>query len=214
MRLNYAFVISFVGHLTVLLLMISYVKMLHIEPPLLMAQKMSAYISSYNEKKLSHSEMMAMQPFREPIANTLFEEERIKHIATKKILKPKAVTNQTKTTLHLKSQSLSQETQSPMHHAGKRNDELVAFLHAAIQARQRYPIAALQMERHGRVSVRFVLYQNGSISHLRIAKSSGTASLDEAAITAVNDAAPFTDAKNKLKNAQEYSIDVVFELTE
>lgn len=95
--------------------------------------------------------------------------------------------------------------------------ELIALLHAAIQEKQRYPAAAMQMGREGRVTLAFILHKNGAISNLRIAKVSGTASLDQAAVDAVNAAVPFKAAEKYLKKssdaAQEYQIDVVFELT-
>lgn len=96
-------------------------------------------------------------------------------------------------------------------------DALLALLHAAIQEKQQYPHSALQMGREGRVTLAFVLHKNGAISNLRIAKRSGTASLDQAAIEAVNAAAPFHVAKKYLDKsvelAQAYQVDVVFELT-
>jgi TonB family protein len=91
--------------------------------------------------------------------------------------------------------------------------ELVARLHVAIQQKQKYPANALQMEREGRVTVVFLLNVNGTVEQLRIAASSGTASLDTAALAAVNEAAPFAGVDKYLQNPQEYSIDVVFQLT-
>lgn len=91
--------------------------------------------------------------------------------------------------------------------------ELTAMLHAAIAAHQHYPAAALEMQREGRVTVAFTLYTNGTISNLRIIHSSGTASIDQAGISAVNEAAPFALAQKYLKAAQDYQLDVVFELT-
>lgn len=96
---------------------------------------------------------------------------------------------------------------------GDERSTLLALLHAAIQAKQRYPASALAMEREGRVTLLFVLYKNGAISDLRIAQSSGTESLDQAAIQAVNDAAPFKQIDQHVNKSEEYSIDVVFELT-
>lgn len=96
---------------------------------------------------------------------------------------------------------------------GRSASELVALLHAAIQAQQHYPQAALQMEREGRVTLAFTLFANGNIDHLRIVKSSGTESLDEAAMAAVHDAAPFKQVNHYLEQAGEYHIDVAFELT-
>lgn len=96
---------------------------------------------------------------------------------------------------------------------GEKTSELVALLHAAIQAKQRYPASALQIGQEGRVNLMFILYKNGSISDLRVARSSGTDSLDQAALVAVKEAVPFKGADKYLQASQEYSIEVVFELT-
>lgn len=96
---------------------------------------------------------------------------------------------------------------------GEKTSELVAMLHAAIQKQQRYPDMAMQMEREGRVSLKFKLYANGTVSHLSIVKSSGTASLDEAAMNAVKNAVPFSRVDQYLSEPQDYKIDVIFELT-
>ncbi|VVC76523.1 hypothetical protein AQUSIP_18380 [Aquicella siphonis] len=95
---------------------------------------------------------------------------------------------------------------------GARTEALLAMLHAAIQKQQRYPVSAVQMEREGRATVKFTLFTDGSISSLRIVNSSGTDSLDGAALAAVRDAAPFAQVKQYLDSAREFSIDVVFEL--
>ena len=95
---------------------------------------------------------------------------------------------------------------------GDHTNELLALLHAAIQEKQEYPDSALQLEREGRVTVEFLLDQNGEVSNIRIAKSSGTTSLDEAAVHAVQNASPFVMAKKFLKNTKEYSVDVIFKL--
>lgn len=102
---------------------------------------------------------------------------------------------------------------SPAAGNGQPVPELVALLHAAIQAQQHYPASALEMEREGRVTLTFKLFPNGDINHLRIINSSGTISLDDAAIAAVNQAAPFKKIEKYLHQPQEYRIDVVFELT-
>ncbi len=69
------------------------------------------------------------------------------------------------------------------------------------------------MEREGRITLKFVLHPDGTIEQLRMLKSSGTSSLDAAALKAINDAAPFQKVTEYIHQAQEYQIDVVFELT-
>lgn len=96
---------------------------------------------------------------------------------------------------------------------GEQAQTLVALLHDAIQKEQQYPPSAQQMERQGRVTVAFTLLMDGNIEDLRIMSSSGTTSLDRAALAAVNQAAPFSRLTKFIQNAKEYQIDVVFELT-
>lgn len=96
---------------------------------------------------------------------------------------------------------------------GVQTEALLAMLHSAIQKQQHYPLSAMQLERQGRATVRFTLFTDGRIASLRIARSSGTGSLDDAALAAVQDAAPFSNVNKYLESAREFSIDVVFELT-
>lgn len=98
------------------------------------------------------------------------------------------------------------------HQTGEQTKSLLALLHAAIQQKQQYPSSAIEMERQGKSTVKFVLYPNGKITNLQLVQSSGVESLDSAALTAVQDAAPFHEIDVYLKSAQEFSIDVVFEL--
>lgn len=95
---------------------------------------------------------------------------------------------------------------------GEATSTLIALLHDAIQRKQQYPASAWEMQRQGRVTVVFQLHQDGRISHLRMLKSSGTSSLDQAALQAVNDAAPFQELLVYIKQPEEYQIDIVFEL--
>lgn len=96
---------------------------------------------------------------------------------------------------------------------GEQISQLMALLHDAIQNKQVYPHSALEMERQGRVKVSFILHKDGSISDLRMIKTSGTTSLDHAALIAVKDAAPFLQAQEYIQDSREYQIDIVFELT-
>lgn len=96
---------------------------------------------------------------------------------------------------------------------GKPIPELIAMLHAAIQKQQQYPATALQMEREGSVTLRFTLFPNGTIQHLKVIKPSGTMVLDEAAINAVNHALPFPGVEKFIRVPDDYQITVKFELT-
>lgn len=94
---------------------------------------------------------------------------------------------------------------------GETFHQLVILLHDAIQRQQQYPQLAEMMGRKGRVSVTFTLNKEGGVELLSIAKSCGTQILDEAALKAVKDAEPFTQAKALLKAPQDFTIDVVFD---
>lgn len=96
---------------------------------------------------------------------------------------------------------------------GRQAESLISLLHAAIQAEQRYPENAEQMHRQGSVRVEFTLFEDGHVSELGVVKSSGTSSLDEAALKAVRAAAPFKQVRDYLRGAQHYNIDVIFQLT-
>jgi len=98
--------------------------------------------------------------------------------------------------------------------SGEQTEGLLVLLHQAIQNKQQYPASALQMGRQGRVKVGFKLYPDGTISHLRLIKSSGTESLDKAAMEAVRLAIPFKEIDSYLKAPDDFNIDVVFALAE
>jgi TonB family protein len=96
---------------------------------------------------------------------------------------------------------------------GEKSAGLLALLHNAIQSQQHYPESALEMEREGRVTLSFILLTNGQIKQLAIAHTSGTASLDQAALAAIQAAAPFSGIDKYIHQDGEYSIDVVFQLS-
>lgn len=104
-----------------------------------------------------------------------------------------------------------QSTLSSSSH-GEATEGLLSILHVAIQKKQQYPASAMQMEREGRVGVKFKLMPDGSIQGLQMTKSSGTTSLDSAALKAVAEAAPFSHIEKYVKQPEDYTIDVVFEL--
>lgn len=89
--------------------------------------------------------------------------------------------------------------------------ELLQLLHVAIQAQQRYPRDALMLGRKGIVLIAFNLFPDGHIENLKIITSSGTISLDKAALIAVKAAAPFKAVNNYLHEAHLFTIHVVFD---
>ncbi len=92
------------------------------------------------------------------------------------------------------------------------SDALSQLLHQAIQAKQYYPDSALALGRCGIVTVAFNLNRDGSISDLHCVKSSGTISLDQAALEAVRAAAPFQGVGAYLTAAKNFELALRFEL--
>jgi len=90
--------------------------------------------------------------------------------------------------------------------------ELMRLLHTAIEQAQQYPASAQEQQREGRVTLAFTLAPNGSISHSRVAASSGISSLDHAALQALHAAAPFQHINKYLHSVENYQIDVIFKL--
>lgn len=96
---------------------------------------------------------------------------------------------------------------------GEVNDEFIAHIHKTIQQNQRYPEAALAMEKEGRVTVAFTIQRDGSIIHPKVITSSGSELLDNAALLAVADSSPIMLAKKFLTKDRAYQLDLVFKLT-
>jgi TonB family protein len=131
--------------------------------------------------------------------------------AKEKMIEKKALTISHNTSINKIQPAHTSLSGSQSH--GDQSNELLALLHAAIEAQQQYPDSALQLGREGLVTVQFLLNQNGQASDIKIAKTSGTMSLDEAAIIAVKNASPFVNIEKYLKSPEIYQIDVVFTLT-
>lgn len=111
-----------------------------------------------------------------------------------------------------KSNGPAHEMERASGRQGQPIERLLALLHDAIQKQQHYPPSAFEMERQGRVTVKFILFPTGFVRDLRVVKSSGTKSLDDAALSAVKDALPFSQVEHFLTASREFSIDIVFEL--
>lgn len=94
--------------------------------------------------------------------------------------------------------------------AGKQMSALTELLHTAIQNAQQYPASAQEMGREGRSTVSFILHPDGTVSDLKLLHSSGTTSIDNAALAAVHNAAPFPQVNKYLQTAKPYQLDVVF----
>jgi protein TonB len=83
-----------------------------------------------------------------------------------------------------------------------------------IEGQKRYPEQARKSQIEGRVTVGFIITPEGDIKEVRIAKKSRSRLLDEAAVKAVKDAAPFPRPPGRFfKGDIPLVITVVFELT-
>ena len=89
---------------------------------------------------------------------------------------------------------------------------LLELLHSSISSNKEYPYLARRQRREGVATVGFVLQPDGTIKNAHLVSSSSTAMLDRAALSAVKRIAPFRPARDYIKQAEEFSIDVVFKL--
>lgn len=82
-----------------------------------------------------------------------------------------------------------------------------------INRAKRYPSGSREHGEEGAVKVRFVVSAEGRVSEVRVANSSGFPALDEAAVNAVQNAAPFPPFPPELeKSAQTFTVSVQFSL--
>lgn len=95
---------------------------------------------------------------------------------------------------------------------GSRMDYL-DMVRLKIERYKQYPPFSRQRNIEGMVTVAFLIGPDGFISGLKVVKSSGFPSLDEAAILAVNNAAPFSAPPEKyFKQAVRVKVPIAFEL--
>lgn len=90
------------------------------------------------------------------------------------------------------------------------NGELQKILHEAISAKQSYPESAQLLNQEGIVRIRFLLRPEGVLENVVIEKSSGFASIDDAALTAAKAISPVRQAHLYLKTAKLFSVDIRF----
>ncbi|NIR28829.1 MAG: TonB family protein [Gammaproteobacteria bacterium] len=91
-------------------------------------------------------------------------------------------------------------------------DEMLALLHREISRHKRYPLLARRQQREGKATIRFRLHPDGYVDDLSVVRSSGFRPLDDAALRAVGDVAPFEPAARFLAGAERFEVDVVFTL--
>ncbi|HYE77396.1 MAG TPA: energy transducer TonB [bacterium] len=92
-----------------------------------------------------------------------------------------------------------------------RNDYTIR-LRSLIDAKKRYPPPAKRLRRTGRAQVAFTVGADGSLSDLTLRTSSGTEALDDAALQAVRDAAPFPPLPPELGSTLEVMLGLTFQL--
>jgi len=97
-------------------------------------------------------------------------------------------------------------------------DDAVKMFLAQVRQRidrlKHYPYAARRRQVEGRVTVRFVIHPDGTVAGLQVVKSSSSSLLDDAAVKAVQDAAPFPGfPRDVLAHPLAVEIGLVFELT-
>ncbi len=90
----------------------------------------------------------------------------------------------------------------------------LAKVRQRIDRYKNYPYAARRRLETGRVTVRFVIHPDGTIDGLQVIQRSASSLLDEAALKAVRDAAPFPGfPRDVLAHPLAVEIGLVFELT-
>lgn len=82
-----------------------------------------------------------------------------------------------------------------------------------IEQKKHYPLSARQRHLEGRVLLTFTINANGRVSNVRVIKGSRFSMLDDAAVAAVRDAAPFPPPPKKVFGQSiDLKIPISFEL--
>jgi protein TonB len=83
-----------------------------------------------------------------------------------------------------------------------------------VERHKQYPDTARLRQIEGQVVIRFVITPEGEVQALRLARASGCCDLDDAALRAVQDAAPFPKPPRRLFGSEvALELTMVFELT-
>lgn len=96
--------------------------------------------------------------------------------------------------------------------ASQQQHSILELLHTRISDNKEYPYIARRQRREGVATVGFLLHPDGTIENARLVASSHAGALDRAALSAVRSIEPFKPAQNYLDQAEEFKIDVVFNL--
>ena len=105
------------------------------------------------------------------------------------------------------SASVAQST-----NASQQQHTILDLLHRRISDNKEYPYLARRQRREGVATVAFVLHPDGKIENTRLVTSSRATALDRAALSAVKQIEPFTLAQEYLEHAEEFQVDIEFDL--
>lgn len=112
------------------------------------------------------------------------------------------------------TKNASYQPQTPSRNYAVQNKQeeniILNLLHTAIAEKQMYPEIAAALNQTGTVTIQFLLFPDGHLSNISVAKSSGIPSLDTAALAAVQAISPAKAAGSHLQQSQFFSIDIVF----
>lgn len=108
------------------------------------------------------------------------------------------------------SESTAHTAQST--NASQQQHTIIELLHRRISDNKEYPYLARRQRREGVATVAFVLHPDGKIENTHLVTSSRTTALDRAALSAVKQIEPFTLALEYLEHAEEFQVDIEFEL--
>jgi TonB family protein len=108
------------------------------------------------------------------------------------------------------SESAAHTAQST--NASQQQHAMLELLHARISDNKEYPYLARRQRREGVARVAFVLHPDGRIENTHLVTSSRAAALDRAALSAVKHIEPFTVAQEYLEHAEEFQVDIEFDL--
>ncbi len=96
--------------------------------------------------------------------------------------------------------------------ASQQQHTILELLHRRISDNKEYPYLARRQRREGIATVAFVLHPDGKIENTHLVTSSRATALDRAALSAVKQIEPFTLAQEYLEHAEEFQVDIEFEL--
>ena len=108
------------------------------------------------------------------------------------------------------SESLASVAQAT--NASQQKHAILELLHRRISDNKEYPYLARRQRREGVATVAFVLHPDGKIENAHLVTSSRAAVLDRAALSAVKHIEPFTLAQKYLEHAEEFQVDIKFDL--